>query len=568
MTFSVLLVEDDELMQTLIGEALQDSLDIQLQQAYSYTQAQWWLDGAEMLDLVLLDNYLGDGEGIDLLPLLTQQEGSGADTPRVMMLSANNDDVFLGQCFERGASDYLIKPLNLGLLTLKVSALLREKRLQQDLDLKNQQLEHVLAENERQEMLARFTYDFIVKRATRPVPGVCGTTLSSHAFSGDLILRATAPDGRAIVMILDATRHGLSAAITLLPVVSTFQAMVAKGFSLQAVLVELNQRIYEDTPVDRFVCCIAVEVDTSRKEVAVWNGGMPPFIAVSNEGKVVHRVASSAMPLGVLEDSVFEVGTDVFPLNYCRYWLGYSDGLYEQRNELDEPLGRAALDQNLQTSGEATVDALMARLAQHANTREYDDDVTLCSIDPLAFSQAMMEAVESDTDGSFTSPTKLERGAFDWSLVLRARQLEDVVPPTLAMSLINELSVTPKFTERLFLVLSELVTNALDHGVLELDSRLKEGENGFLVYAEERVRRLMELSNDDWIALSLSWDDVRREINVCVADSGPGFDEKELYSNEDGSLSGRGLALVQQYTSHFEIKPPGNRVEVAIAHPG
>ncbi|MEQ6884780.1 SpoIIE family protein phosphatase [Salicola sp. Rm-C-2C1-2] len=568
MTFSVLLVEDDELMRMLISESLEDSADITLYEAGSYREAQWWLDSSEVLDLVLLDNYLGDGEGSELLPFFTQQvEGSKAHCPRVMMLSANNDESFLSDCFERGASDYLIKPFNLGLLTLKVSALLREKGLQQALDRKNQQLQVLIARAEHEEYLARFTYDFIVKRATRPVPGVADRTVSSHAFSGDLILRATAPDGRAIIMVLDATGHGLSAAITLLPVVSTFQTMISKGFALQSVLLELNRHLLLDTPSDRFICCIALEMDPNRHEVAVWNGGMPPVLAVDANARELSRVTSTNMPLGVLSDTDFETATETYPLDFCHFWLAYSDGLYEQTNHDKAPLGRDRIHQHLRPTPEATIEALFMALAEHAGAEAYDDDVTVCSIDPHAF---LASATGDSTPASETLPTassKLDHGAFEWSLLLRARQLEDIVPPTLAMSLINELNLAQKLVERVFLVLTELVTNALDHGVLKLESELKQGENGFLVYAEERAKRLARLQHHDWVAISLSWDDIARKLWVCVSDSGAGFSPDTPSTDPAELSSGRGLVIVRQYVEDFCITPPGNRVNVSIPYP-
>lgn len=569
MTFSVLLVEDDELMRMLIAQALEDSPDITLYQAGSYTEAQRWLDASEVLDLVLLDNYLGDGEGSELLPRFTRDfEGDKAYCPRVMMLSANNDESFLTECFERGASDYLVKPFNLGLLTLKISALLREKGLQQALDEKNRKMALLIARAEHEEYLARFTYDFIVKRATGPVPGVEGQTLSSHAFSGDLILRATGPDGRAIVMLLDATGHGLSAAITLLPVVSTFQTMIAKGFALQSVLLELNRHLLLDTPSDRFVCCVAVEMDPTREEISIWNGGMPPLLGVDESGQVVSRVASSKMPLGVLGDHDFETTTETLSLGFCPFWLGYSDGLYEQTNSDNLPLGRDALEHAIKPTPEETIEALLTTLADHAGTQEYDDDVTLLSIDPQALLHASTFTTDPDSEALPAPSSKLDRGPFEWSLLLKAQQLEDIIPPTLAMSLINELNLAQELVERVFLVLNELVSNALDHGVLKLDSSLKQSENGFLIYAEERSRRLAELQKDDWVSINLNWDDVARKLWVCVADSGRGFEDGGADPDHGDRLSGRGLSIVRQYAADFVIKPPGNRVEASIPYPG
>ena len=47
--------------------------------------------------------------------------------------------------------------------------------------------------------------------------------------------------------------------------------------------------------------------------------------------------------------------------------------------------------------------------------------------------------------------------------------------------------------ERIYMVLAELFFNALDHGLLKLDSRLKETPQGFGEYYSQRTKRLADL---------------------------------------------------------------------------
>ena len=49
--------------------------------------------------------------------------------------------------------------------------------------------------------------------------------------------------------------------------------------------------------------------------------------------------------------------------------------------------------------------------------------------------------------------------------------------------------------EPLFTVLAELFNNALDHGILELDSGLKRDVEGFSEYYKQRIERLEKLEN-------------------------------------------------------------------------
>jgi len=72
------------------------------------------------------------------------------------------------------------------------------------------------------------------------------------------------------------------------------------------------------------------------------------------------------------------------------------------------------------------------------------------------------------------------------------------------------------------LVVIELMNNALDHGVLRLESSLKAETNGFARYYDERRRRLAELQAG-FIEVSI---EVIANSKLCirVLDSGDGFD--------------------------------------------
>ncbi|WP_165873456.1 ATP-binding protein [Parasulfuritortus cantonensis] len=118
----------------------------------------------------------------------------------------------------------------------------------------------------------------------------------------------------------------------------------------------------------------------------------------------------------------------------------------------------------------------------------------------------------------------------------------------------------------MFLIVSELFNNALDHGVLGLDSRTKSLEGGFERYLEERERRLAEL-NDGVIDIGfhLHMADQRPFLDIQVRDSGRGFDYHAYIDAPDDDQSlyqthGRGIRLVKTLCEEVTYKDNGNRV--------
>jgi two-component sensor histidine kinase len=110
-------------------------------------------------------------------------------------------------------------------------------------------------------------------------------------------------------------------------------------------------------------------------------------------------------------------------------------------------------------------------------------------------------------------------------------------------------------------VIAELYTNGLDHGVLGLDSKLKNDIEGFGEYLLKRDENLSQLSKDDRIGVSLRLNGAN-QIEFEVEDSGAGFEHQSVEPS-DGS-SGRGLGLVEKLSTRIERNDKGNKVKVVL----
>lgn len=112
------------------------------------------------------------------------------------------------------------------------------------------------------------------------------------------------------------------------------------------------------------------------------------------------------------------------------------------------------------------------------------------------------------------------------------------------------------------LLISELVTNAIDHGVLKLNSRLKESDAGFRFYYDERARRLNSIASG-WISVNTEWMDAGT-LRISVQDSGAGFDYDNAVKDFSGDerLYGRGLAIIQSLCKSMRHIGCGNCIVV------
>ncbi|SIT66081.1 Two-component response regulator CbrB [Ectothiorhodosinus mongolicus] len=126
----ILLVEDEDVIREALTKLLSKA-SYQVSSAADLASAQGLL-GLEMFDLVISDLRLPDGEGIELIKVLS-------DTPLLIMTSFASVRSAVN-AMKQGAADYIAKPFDHDEMLLCVARLLRQRQLERE----NQQLHQEL----------------------------------------------------------------------------------------------------------------------------------------------------------------------------------------------------------------------------------------------------------------------------------------------------------------------------------------------------------------------------------------------------------------------------------------
>ncbi len=399
-------------------------------------------------------------------------------------------------------------------------------------------------------------------------------------FSGDILLMARPPAGGIHILLGDFTGHGLSAAIGALPVSEVFFAMTGKGFDAAGILAEINRKLNMLLPTGMFMAGTLISVDRGLRFARVWNAGMPEALVISSTtGRIERRLASQLVPLGIQKDiDVSSVDSfDLLAVSEGDHILLYSDGVIEARNEAGEMFGSERLeacagDKNGHSAAKNCIAEALDRFCLGA---AQEDDITLVNIACVP-ELVLVLPVEDKSNGARDDETSsavedsLVRSAdrWLWATELNGPRLRSIDPIPQAMSQLKEMLDLESPSGALYTILAELYNNALDHGVLELDSSLKASEVGFAYYSGEREQRLANLREGS----------VRLELEVIVEggnsylmirfeDSGPGFDYRALLASlgevvDSGEgLYNCGIALVSELCESLEYSGTGNRVE-------
>lgn len=121
--FSVLVVEDDEILNKMIGIKLKQEF-YQVFSAFDGEEALKILD-REHIDLIISDIMMPNMDGYELIKELR----SAAYSVPVMIITAKNQFEDMEKAFRAGTDDYMVKPISMKEMILRVKALLRRAQI-------------------------------------------------------------------------------------------------------------------------------------------------------------------------------------------------------------------------------------------------------------------------------------------------------------------------------------------------------------------------------------------------------------------------------------------------------
>lgn len=541
-------------------------------------------DGREAVELFKLhapDIVLMDA----LMPVMNGLEASRAikaladsDLVPIIFLTSLQDAESLAECLDSGGDDFMSKPYNRVILKAKINAFGRMRAMHAQLQRHNRQM---LLEQQ----VAKTVFDNVAHSGCLNLPNIQHSLSPMAVFNGDTVLAERKPDGGMMLFLGDFTGHGLPAAIGAMPLAEIFYGMTSKGFSMEEVLREVNSKLRKILPVGVFCCGAMVELNFHNKSARVWVGGVPDVYLFREQSRTVERFASAHLPLGVLDPYEFDPHSqDVVMLNGDRVFL-WSDGIIESRNPDDDMFGENRLNQVFASTDnpDRIFHSILDEVDRFMGGSDRDDDITLVTAKMVDIEDIGMTTYES-SKGSIGGPVN-----WTLSLALHDQSLAAFNPLPLVMNLLMEVEGLRPLGGQLYTLLVELFSNALEHGVLELDSGLKTGPQGFGQYYLQREQALAALF-DGSVRLTLTHRPLEfgGELIMEVTDTGTGFahasyEDKDQITNPQSSVdptasalkrpkaswdySGRGITLIRQLSDELTYLDEGRSVRAIVRWP-
>ena len=475
----------------------------------------------------------------------------------VIFLASDSDSDQLQACIDAGGDDFLLKPYDRFQLQSKVHSMQR-------ITLLNRKVKGMYSLIHREQEIAEQVFNNAVQKNNIQSDFIKSIIRPASTFSGDMILSEISPSRNIHFLLGDFTGHGLSAALGALPVSEVFRAMTSKGFSPEEILRGINKKLRQFLPVGMFLCVQFIVISHDLKKVTVFNAGMPALLIVDAlSNRIKQRVSSNCLPLGIIDELDSKHVAQSYALNEGDKLILYSDGLIEAESETAELFSSARLENTIQQAPSSQLfEYILLELERFCSAQTYADDVSLIQISCMPGLMPMTATVDSDSARTHSFDSK---GDWEYVLNLKNSRLRETNPVPIIINQLMEMEGIESERQPLFTVLTELYVNALDHGVLSLESSMKSDSDGFARYFQQREERLSTLTQGHIVFhLAINHFEDFRSIKIRIEDSGEGFDylNPAIRDTPDPArFSGRGILIINQLCDSLTHYSKGNITE-------
>jgi len=503
-------------------------------------------------DIVLLDVLMPGLKGDEIAPQLKSFAGE-VHLP-IIFITALDDKRTLLRCLEAGGDDFVSKPFDPLILSAKLRAHMRTRKLSQSLEEKNRSLAYFNSRVEREYRIVQHIFKNALTKNLRGYPHLASLFMPLSVFNGDVLLSAQGPLGNLYLFLGDFTGHGLAAAIGTLPTSQTFFTMASRGSPVSEIVREINNRLTQLLPEDMFCAGVLIELSASGERLTYWNGGLNPPMLISEDGQIMRELAPQHVALGIHQDEEFDSGVIALSVESGSRVIMCTDGLTELGQRSHQMLGMQGVVDLFQARNfdfsqvKNDIQALTQRWQQN-------DDITL----------AMITCAESQLSAQ-RNMSELSTMPFELHVRLNVEQIRTHDPVARIIRALEQIEGFRPHTTSIFTLMSEVYSNAVDHSLLELDSRLKQSYEGFEQYYIEREKRLQALVGG-YVEIHVEFEPIEKKLHFLVRDSGRGFLQpiQEHFAHVNELSFGRGLNLVEALAEKVEWLESGKAIRVVYA---
>jgi sigma-B regulation protein RsbU (phosphoserine phosphatase) len=378
----ILVVDDESDMEPMIRQKFRRHIR---EKAFNFEFAFNGIEALEKITeypeigIVLSDINMPGMDGLTLLSKLKEMKNPGLKT---VIVSAYGDMENIRTAMNRGAFDFITKPVNFDDLEITIN-----KTIGEILAIRGWLNEHdKLVSIQNDLNISREIQQAILPKKFPPFPNVpsfdiYASMVAANEVGGDFYDFFMIDDHRLGFVIGDVSGKGVSAAIFMAVSRTLIRATGLKGDSVSECMEHVNNLLCKESVSSMFVTVFYGILNTQTGEVDFVNAGHnPPYILSTNGISKVEM--TNGLALGVIDDFIYE--SKRIQLKKGDQLLLYTDGVVEAFNLEETAYGEenfeSFLNKSLNLPVENIIKQSFAELNDFAGGAPQSDDITLLGL--------------------------------------------------------------------------------------------------------------------------------------------------------------------------------------------
>lgn len=379
LPFKILVVDDEPDLEVLIRQKFRRQIragEMMFSFAHNGVEALEILHQDGQIEMVLTDINMPVMDGLTLL-------GRIGDLDRMLktvVVSAYGDMDNIRAAMNRGAYDFLTKPIDLNDLELTIG------KTKQRIDvLRESEREHRLLVDIQNELnVATRIQRSILPCDFPPFPGIEGFELYAEMIpakevGGDFYDFFLLDENRLALAIGDVSGKGVPAAIFMAVTRTLLKSVALTGVQAGECLKQVNRMLSLENTSYMFVTLYYAILNIVTGEYQFSNAGHNLPYIISADGSARELPAAAGIVLGI--DEIHEYQTETISLMPGDIIFLFTDGITESFNEAKEMYGDERLQRCLEHTGISGPKELIRKVVRevsvHAGEEPQSDDLTM-----------------------------------------------------------------------------------------------------------------------------------------------------------------------------------------------
>ena len=379
----ILVVDDEPDLQALISQKFRNKIkanEYEFHFAENGVQALEKIAKDGSIDLVLTDINMPVMDGLTLLSKINELNNK---LLRSVIVSAYGDMENIRTAMNRGAYDFITKPIDLKDLEITIEKSLKE--IQEYKSVLSAQTKLIALQQELD--IAKVIQTSILRKTFPAFPDrkefdIYAKMLTAKEVGGDLYDFFLIDKYRLGVVIGDVSGKGIAAALLMAVCKTLLKATAYKGMSSDNILSEVNNVIAEESPSNMFVTLFYGVLDTRSGAFEYSNGGHNLPYLISADGKVKQLENIGGLMIGAFKDVPYE--SNVVMIKPGDSLIFYTDGVTESFNKEGEEFQETGLEKILEGKNSLNVNELVKHVFENVQSFsegvEQSDDITCLAL--------------------------------------------------------------------------------------------------------------------------------------------------------------------------------------------